>query len=106
MKLGFFLFAEYINMFISSAIMSALYFGGFNFPFMEELGLSQNLTTILGTLFFFAKIFGFIFFFMWIRWTLPRFRYDQLMKLGWKILIPLALLNIIITGIVMLVFNN
>jgi NADH-quinone oxidoreductase subunit H len=106
MKLGFFLFAEYINMFISSAIMSALYFGGFNFPFMEELGLSHNLTTILGTLFFFAKIFGFIFFFMWVRWTLPRFRYDQLMKLGWKILIPLSLLNIIITGIVMLVANN
>jgi NADH-quinone oxidoreductase subunit H len=105
MKLGLFLFSEYINMFISSAVMSALYFGGFNFPFMEELGLSHNLTTILGVAFFFTKIVAFIFFFMWIRWTIPRFRYDQLMKLGWKVLIPLSLLNIIITGIVLLIFN-
>jgi NADH-quinone oxidoreductase subunit H len=103
MKLGFFLFAEYINMFISSAIMSALYFGGYNMPLIAKLGLSHNLTTILGVVFFFAKIFGFIFFFMWIRWTLPRFRYDQLMKLGWKVLFPLAILNIIITGLVLLI---
>jgi len=103
MKLGFFLFAEYINMFISSAIMSALYFGGYNMPFIAKLGLDHNLVTILGVVFFFAKIFGFIFFFMWIRWTLPRFRYDQLMKLGWKVLFPLAILNIIITGIVLLI---
>lgn len=106
MKLGFFLFAEYINMFISSAIMSALYFGGYNMPFIDKLGLSPNLVTILGVVFFFAKIFGFIFLFMWVRWTLPRFRYDQLMKLGWKVLFPLAILNIIITGFVLLLANN
>lgn len=102
MKLGFYLFAEYINMFTSSAVMSTLYFGGFNFPFQNDLGLDQNVVTILGTVFFFAKIGFFIFFFMWIRWTLPRFRYDQLMNLGWKILIPLAILNLLITGTVMI----
>jgi NADH-quinone oxidoreductase subunit H len=101
MKLGFYLFAEYINMFTSSAVMSTLYFGGFNFPFQNDLGLDPNLITILGTVFFFAKIAFFIFFFMWIRWTLPRFRYDQLMNLGWKILIPLAIANLVITGAVM-----
>jgi NADH-quinone oxidoreductase subunit H len=105
MKLGFYLFAEYINMFVSAAVISTLYFGGYNFPFMNDLGLEQNTVTILGTLFLFAKIGFFIFFFMWIRWTIPRFRYDQLMNLGWKILIPLAVLNIFITGMVSLIFK-
>lgn len=99
MKLGFFLFAEYINMFISSAIISTLYFGGYNFPFIDALGLPHNLSALLGTGIFFAKIFFFIFFFMWIRWTVPRFRYDQLMHLGWKIMIPLAIFNVILTGV-------
>jgi len=101
MKLGFYLFAEYINMFISSAVMATLYFGGYNFPFMHSLGLGENWVTILGVIALFIKIFFFIFFFMWVRWTLPRFRYDQLMDLGWKTLIPLAIANIVITGIVM-----
>ena len=103
MKLGLYMFSEYINMFVSSALMAALYFGGYNFPFMYELGLSQNWITIIGVIVFFLKIFGFIFFFMWIRWTLPRFRYDQLMNLGWKILIPLAIANIVLTGVITLV---
>jgi NADH-quinone oxidoreductase subunit H len=98
MKLGFYLFAEYINMFVSSAVIATLYFGGYNMPYLDQLGLSQNWLTLLGTGFFFLKIFAFIFLFMWIRWTLPRFRYDQLMNLGWKGLIPLAMLNIIATG--------
>lgn len=99
MKLGFYLFAEYINMFISSAVIATLYFGGYNFPFMNDLGMDQNLITILGTIALFLKIGFFIFFFMWIRWTIPRFRYDQLMNLGWKILIPLAVFNIFLTGL-------
>ena len=103
MKLAFYMFAEYINMFVSSSLMAALYFGGYNFPFMYDLGLSQNWITIIGVLVFFAKILAFIFFFMWIRWTVPRFRYDQLMRLGWKILIPLAVANIVLTGIVTIV---
>jgi NADH-quinone oxidoreductase subunit H len=101
MKLGFFLFAEYINMFISSAVMATLYFGGYNFPFQHELGIEGNWLSLLQTVFFFGKIIIFIFIFMWVRWTLPRFRYDQLMNLGWKVLLPMAIANIFITGIVM-----
>ena len=103
MKLGLYMFSEYINMFVSSALMAALYFGGYNFPFMYDMGLSENWITIIGTVVFFLKIFGFIFFFMWIRWTLPRFRYDQLMNLGWKILIPLAIVNIVLTGVITII---
>jgi len=102
MKLGFYLFAEYINMFVSSAIIATLYFGGYHMPFISHLGLDANWVTLIGTAFLFVKIFFFILLFMWIRWTLPRFRYDQLMKLGWKMLLPLALINLIITGIVTL----
>lgn len=99
MKLGLYLFAEYINMFISSAVMASLYFGGYDIPFIGALGLDANLVTILGTLAFFGKIMLFIFFFMWVRWTIPRFRYDQLMKLGWQVLIPLSIINIVVTGL-------
>jgi NADH-quinone oxidoreductase subunit H len=105
MKLGFYLFAEYINMFISSAVMSTLYFGGYNFPYMHSLGLSNNWVTILGVIALFIKIFAFIFFFMWVRWTIPRFRYDQLMDLGWKTLIPLAIANIVLTGLFITFFK-
>jgi NADH-quinone oxidoreductase subunit H len=101
MKLGFYLFAEYINMFISSTIISTLYFGGYNMPFIDRFITDPNTLSMVGTLFLFGKIFFFIFFFMWIRWTLPRFRYDQLMNLGWKKLIPLSIANIFLTGIVM-----
>lgn len=102
MKLGFYLFAEYINMFVSSAVISTLYFGGYHVPFIGSLGFSPNMITLAGTAFLFVKIFFFIMLFMWVRWTLPRFRYDQLMKLGWKILLPLALVNLVATGIVIL----
>jgi NADH-quinone oxidoreductase subunit H len=98
MKLGFYLFAEYINMFISAAVISVLFFGGYNFPYMHEMGLDSNTIAFIGVGVFFAKIIFFIFFFMWVRWTLPRFRYDQLMHLGWKSLIPLAIINLMITG--------
>jgi NADH-quinone oxidoreductase subunit H len=105
MKLGFYLFAEYINMFISSAVIVCFYFGGYNFPyqhwFAELFGLSSNALSIVQTVFMFGKVFFFIFFFMWVRWTIPRFRYDQLMTLGWKVLLPLALANIFVTGLVM-----
>lgn len=106
MKLGLFLFAEYINMFISSAIMAGFYFGGYNFPFAQELydamGLQEGswIVSLIGFGAYFTKIFIFICVFMWIRWTLPRFRYDQLMNLGWKTLLPLSLLNLAITVVV------
>ncbi|MBP8849473.1 MAG: NADH-quinone oxidoreductase subunit NuoH [Breznakibacter sp.] len=106
MKLGFFLFAEYINMFIASAMISTLYLGGYNFPFMDSLGLSHNMITILGTVAFFTKISFFGFLFMWIRWTLPRFRYDQLMRFGWKGLMPWAIANIILTAVISMIFKH
>jgi NADH-quinone oxidoreductase subunit H len=105
MKLGFYLFAEYINMFVSSCVIVSLYFGGYHFPFEDQLGFSQNMISLTGTVVFFIKILLFIFFFMWIRWTLPRFRFDQLLKLGWRILIPLAILNVLITGGIMVLKN-
>ena len=98
MKLGLFLFAEYVNMFISSAIIASLYFGGYHFPGIDSLDLPQNIAAIVSIAVLFAKILFFIFFFMWVRWTLPRFRYDQLMNLGWKILIPLSIVNVLVTG--------
>lgn len=101
-KLGAFLFAEYVNMFISSAVMATLYFGGYNYPGMDWVNLILGPTwgPLAGVAVLLVKIFCFIFFFMWVRWTVPRFRYDQLMNLGWKVLIPLAIANIVITGIV------
>ena len=107
MKMGFYLFAEYANMFISSTIISVLYFGGYNYPGMNWMvnHVGVNPANILGIGVLFAKICFFIFFYMWVRWTIPRFRYDQLMNLGWKILIPLSILNIIITGICILAFK-
>src|ERR1700712_4484662 len=102
MKLGFYLFAEYINMFISSAVMATLYWGGYNYPGMDWVNslLGPTWGPLFGTAVFFIKIFLFIFFFMWVRWTIPRFRYDQLMDLGWKVLIPLAIANIVLTGLI------
>ena len=102
MKLGFYLFSEYINMFISGAVMATLFLGGYHFPFIDKLGLSPNAFAFVSFLVLFAKITFFGFIFMWVRWTLPRFRYDQLMRLGWKALIPLAILNVLITGVVIL----
>lgn len=110
MKLGFYLFAEYINLFISSAVLATLFFGGYNYPGMDwvaqQLGNGSGLFALTCVAALLIKIVGFILFFMAVRWTLPRFRYDQLMNLGWKSLIPLALLNMLITGGVILWFFN
>lgn len=102
MKLGFYLFAEYINMIMSCAVIATLYFGGYDIPFLDESTLDVNVAALLGVGALLAKIVFFIFVFMWIRWTIPRFRYDQLMDLGWKKMIPLALANMLITGAIVL----
>jgi len=102
MKLGFYLFSEYINMIMSSAVMASLYFGGFDIPFLDESTLAPNIAAIIGVAALLTKIAIFIFVFMWIRWTVPRFRYDQLMNLGWKTMIPLALFNMLVTGALIL----
>ncbi len=110
MKLGFYLFSEYINMFLSGAVMATLYFGGYDIPFVNDARLlesiGQNWMALLQFAALFAKILGFIFLFMWVRWTIPRFRYDQLMNLGWKVLLPLALLNMLVTGAIILLKQN
>ncbi|AWH84142.1 NADH-quinone oxidoreductase subunit NuoH [Flavobacterium album] len=105
MKMGFYLFAEYASMFISSTILAVLYFGAYNYPGMEWMkeNVGVNTANVIGMVVLFAKLCFFIFFYMWVRWTVPRFRYDQLMRLGWKMLIPLAIANIIITGIIILI---
>ncbi|HML58922.1 MAG TPA: NADH-quinone oxidoreductase subunit NuoH [Ferruginibacter sp.] len=106
MKLGFYLFAEYINMFISSAVMATLFFGGYDIPFLDESTLPVNVAGVLGIVALFLKIAFFLFLFIWVRWTIPRFRYDQLMGLGWKVLLPLALLNMFLTGAAILFFDK
>ena len=108
MRMGFYLFAEYASMFISSTILAVLYLGAYNYPGMswavENWGV--NIANVIGIIVLFGKICFFIFFFMWVRWTIPRFRYDQLMRLGWQMLIPLAIANIVITGVVILLFDS
>jgi len=110
LKLGFYLFSEYINMFISGAIMSTLFFGGYDIPFLNEAKLAEtiggNIVALMGIVALLFKVVFFLFLFMWVRWTIPRFRYDQLMDLGWKKLIPLALVNMLITGAVILWLNK
>jgi NADH-quinone oxidoreductase subunit H len=108
MKLGFYLFAEYVNIFISSAVMSTFFWGGYNYPGMDAVNsaLGPTFGPLVGVFVFFLKIVFFIFFFMWIRWTIPRFRYDQLMNLGWKVLIPLGILNLILTATGLLIFKH
>jgi len=104
MKLGFYLFAEYINMFMSGVIMSTLFFGGYDIPFVNEAAWGTAWWVgLVGFAVLMTKALIFVFIFMWIRWTIPRFRYDQLMNLGWKGLIPLAILNMLITAVVILV---
>ncbi|MCX8019495.1 MAG: NADH-quinone oxidoreductase subunit NuoH [Chitinophagaceae bacterium] len=107
MKLGLYLFAEYINMFISSAVIATLYLGGYDIPFVNESawGLSPLWMSVISFCVLMAKILFLLFVFIWIRWTIPRFRYDQLMNLGWRKLIPLALLNMILTALIMLIFK-
>ena len=107
MKLGFYLFAEYINMFISGVVMSTLFFGGYDIPFVNEAAWGDHWWVgLIAFSVLMIKATLFIFLFMWIRWTIPRFRYDQLMNLGWKKLLPLALVNMIITAAVILLLKK
>ncbi len=99
-KFGLFFLAEYVNMATVSALCILFFFGGWEFlPWLswEKIGVDLNTFWFIPTIWFFTKIAAFLFFFVWVRWTLPRFRYDQLMSIGWKTLIPIALLNILIT---------
>ena len=95
-KFGIFFVAEYAHIVIGSAIFTLLFLGGWNFlPWVENPWPATWIGTLLGTGWFLTKTIGLIFFFIWVRWTLPRFRYDQVMDLGWTKLLPLALANLI-----------
>jgi NADH-quinone oxidoreductase subunit H len=102
MKFGLFYLAEYSNMFVASALITTLYLGGWQVPFVHSLGLSDFWISIVQVFGFFVKIVLMVAFFIIIRWTIPRFRYDQLMNLGWKFMLPIAILNVLITGLVIL----
>lgn len=101
---GFFL-AEYANMAIASAIIVTLYLGGYQVPYIEKLGLGHTLTTIIQIASLLIKIGALLFFFIWVRWSIPRFRYDQLMSLGWKVMFPLALANLIWVAALIMIFG-
>ncbi|HEY3251066.1 MAG TPA: NADH-quinone oxidoreductase subunit NuoH [Ignavibacteria bacterium] len=100
MKFALFFLAEYANMIVASAVITTLFLGGWQFPYLQTFGLPPLIVSILQVLVFALKVIFMIFFFIWVRWSLPRFRYDQLMNLGWKVMLPLSIANIIVTAIV------
>ena len=102
MKFGMFMLSEYINMITSSALITTLFLGGWHLPFAETWNLSPLILSLLQIAAFVAKVSMVIFFFIIVRWTIPRFRYDQLMNLGWKVLLPFAILNVVATGLIIL----
>ena len=104
LKFGMFFLAEYANMITAAALITTLYLGGYRIPYIEMLGISQNWMGLISFIAFFSKIIFILLFMIWVRWTLPRFRYDQLMNLGWKVMLPLGLLNIFLTGIGLMLF--
>ncbi|MFL5482419.1 MAG: NADH-quinone oxidoreductase subunit NuoH [Gemmatimonadaceae bacterium] len=104
MKFSLFFIAEYASMVTASALMATLFFGGWDVPFTahDNIGPYSGWLSLLSVFIFLAKILFFLFLYMWVRWTLPRFRYDQLMSLGWKFMLPLALIYIVLIAAVLL----
>jgi len=105
MKFAAFFLAEYANMLIASTLIVTLYLGGWQIPYIETLGLSSGLVLALQVTGFFVKVGALLFFFIWVRWSIPRFRYDQLMNLGWKVMFPLSLFNIIWVAVLIMIFK-
>ncbi len=104
MKFLMFYMAEYAHIILASSLMVLLFFGGWHLPFVEGW-IASTGAAVAGLIhlgIFFAKLSFFLFFYIWVRWTLPRFRYDQLMSLGWKVMLPLALLNVVWTAALVL----
>jgi len=100
MKFALFFLAEYANVIVSSAVITTLYLGGWQFPYLQTFGLGDIWVSIIQVLTFVLKVTFMVLFFIWIRWTIPRFRFDQLMYLGWKVMLPISLLNLIVTAII------
>nr|MBI3611568.1 NADH-quinone oxidoreductase subunit NuoH [Nitrospirota bacterium] len=103
MRFAFFFLAEYANMILVSCIAAALFLGGWNAPYPGTL-LPDNLAWVEGVMWFTVKVYFFLFLFFWLRATLPRLRYDQLMRFGWKVMLPIALGNILVTAIAAYLF--
>ncbi|MDP2036541.1 MAG: NADH-quinone oxidoreductase subunit H, partial [Ignavibacteria bacterium] len=101
---GFFL-AEYANMIVASMMIVTLYLGGYQIPYIDKLGLNSTLLVLLQIGAFLLKVAFFMFFFIWVRWSIPRFRYDQLMDLGWKVMFPLSLLNLVWVALLIMIFG-
>lgn len=107
MKFAMFFLGEYANMFVASALMATLFFGGWSLPVGPLSAPATHWGVGLAHIgVFLAKTLFFLFVFIWVRWTLPRFRYDQLMALGWKVFVPLTIVNILISGVVLAVMEN
>ena len=105
MKFAMFFLGEYCNMLTASVMITLLFLGGWNVPYIQSMQLDTLTKEVIQIAGFSFKVIFLMFFFVWVRWTLPRFRYDQLMNFGWKTLIPLALANVIITAIVMAIIS-
>ncbi|MDO8502979.1 MAG: NADH-quinone oxidoreductase subunit NuoH [Gemmatimonadaceae bacterium] len=108
MKFALFPISEYCNMITASALMATLFFGGFDVPFTgrDNIGPYSGWLTLLSIVIFLLKTAFFLFVYIWIRWTVPRFRYDQLMSLGWRVMLPLALAYIIIIAAAILILDS
>jgi NADH-quinone oxidoreductase subunit H len=106
MRFAFFFLAEYANMILVSCVATVLFFGGWDapIPFLQFHGSLESFAWLSGLFWFTVKVYFFLFMFFWIRATLPRLRYDQLMRFGWKVLLPIALGNIVITSIMAYIF--
>ncbi|MEE2752464.1 MAG: complex I subunit 1 family protein, partial [Candidatus Latescibacterota bacterium] len=100
MKFAMFFMAEYAHMITASALIATIFFGGWHLPGLDPADDSLGVS-LLKVLVFAVKTAFFLFVFIWVRWTVPRFRYDQVMRLGWKYLLPIALANIFVTGLVL-----
>lgn len=111
MKFGMFFLAEYVNLWVASIFISVMFLGGYLLPweelfFIGVLGLGGALLTVLQVLCFLAKVAFIAFCFIWIRWTLPRFKYNQLMNLGWKYLLPISIVNIMVIALIVVLFHQ
>lgn len=100
MKFALFFLAEYANVIVSSAVITTLYLGGWQFPYLQTFGLGDIWVSLIQIFTFAIKVILMVLFFIWIRWTIPRFRFDQLMYLGWKVMLPISLVNLIATAII------
>ena len=109
MRFAFFFIAEYANMVLVSCVAAAMFLGGWNAPYpgtiLAQIGLG-GFAWMEGVAWFTVKVYFFLFLFFWLRATLPRLRYDQLMKFGWKVMLPIALGNIVVTSIAMYIYNQ